>query len=76
MIRVMAHGPADEPPKERSRWHPLLREISFVLLFKLIAITALFLLFFRHSERPDVGPPEVSQTIYGVDGPLNISGSE
>ena len=76
MVRLATSATVGNASTGRSRRHPLVREIGFVLLFKLIAITVLFLLFFRHSERPEVGPPEVSQTIYGIDSPLNTPRSE
>lgn len=43
--------------------HSLVREISIVLAFKVVALSALYLLFFSAETRPDVTVDTVSRSL-------------
>lgn len=57
--------PHDPAPGARARRAPILwQEISWVMLFKLAALTLLWYLFFGPSQRVEVTPARVQQTLF------------
>jgi len=46
--------------------HPLAREIAVVLAIKLVALTALYFVFFGPDHRPDLTPESVGRAILGA----------
>ncbi len=45
--------------------HPLAREIAVVLALKVVALAALYVLFFGPSHRPDLTPEAVGDAVFG-----------
>ena len=45
--------------------HPLVREIAVVLALKVVALAALYFLFFGPSQRPDLTPEAVGDAVFG-----------
>lgn len=46
--------------------HPLAREIVVVLAIKVVALTALYLVFFSPAHRPDLTPESMERAILGT----------
>lgn len=53
-----------------TRLHPLVREIGWVLAFKLVALFVLYTLFFSPSHRIHVTPERVHGAVFGADASL------
>lgn len=52
-------------PRMRN-WHPLAREIALVLMVKLVALVALYMVFFGPANRPALTPEAVDRAVLGA----------